>query len=179
MLKKIIIGVVVVVVVFLVVVALQPPQYRVVRTILIPAPPADVFVHVNDFHKWEAWSPWAKLDPACKNTYESPEAGTGAAFGWAGNSKVGEGHMTIIESQPAELVSIKLDFIKPFASTAINRFSFKPENSQTLVTWSMEGEKNFISKAFCMFMNMDKTVGGDFEKGLASLKSVTELAAKK
>src|SRR3982751_234290 len=109
MVKRILIGVIVLVVLFLVIVALQPPRYRVVRTILIPAAPADVFVHVNDFHEWEAWSPWAKLDPACKNTFEGPEAGTGAGFGWAGNSKVGEGRMTILDSQPAELVSIKLE----------------------------------------------------------------------
>jgi len=43
----------------------------------------------------------------------------------------------------------------------------------------MAGENNFISKAFCLFMNMDKTVGGDFEKGLAQMKAVVEAAGKK
>jgi len=178
MLKKILIGIAAIVGIFLIIVALQPAQYRVVRTATIPAAPAAVFDQVNDLHKWDAWSPWAKLDPAVKNTFEGPQAGTGAVFAWVGNSQVGEGRMTITDSRANELVRLKLEFIKPFASVATTEFTFKPEGNQTSVTWSMAGDKNFISKAFCLFMNMDKTVGGDFEKGLASLKSVAQVAAK-
>jgi len=174
MLKKILTGLAVIVVVFLVIVALQPAGYQIVRSASISAPPAAVFAQVNDFHNWEAWSPWAKLDPAMKQTYEGAPSGTGAVYSWAGNSKVGEGRMTLTESHPNDLVRIKLDFIKPFASTCTTEFTLKPEGNQTLVTWNMFGRNGFVSKAFCMFMNMDKMVGGDFEKGLASLKSVTE-----
>ena len=77
MLKKILIGVAVAVVVFVVIVALQPAQYRVERSATISAPAAVVFEQINDFHKWEAWSPWAKLDPTMKTTYEGPAAGPG------------------------------------------------------------------------------------------------------
>ncbi len=38
----------------------------------------------------------------------------------------------------------------------------------------MDGKKNLFSKAFCMFVGMDKMVGGDFEKGLTKMKSVVE-----
>jgi hypothetical protein len=178
-LKIILIAVAAIIVVFLIVVALQPPDYRVARSIVIPAPPSDVFAQVNDFHNWEAWSPWAKLDPAMKTTFDGPAAGAGAVYSWVGNKKVGEGRMTLTESRPNELVRIKLEFIKPFASTADTEFTFKPEGNQTTVMWAMTGQKNFISKAFCLFMNMDKMVGGDFERGLASLKAVVETAAKK
>ena len=78
---------------------------------------ADVFAQVNDFHKWDAWSPWAKLDPAAKVGFEGPEAGQGAVMNWAGNDEVGEGKMTIVESRPSDLVKIKVDFIKPFEGT--------------------------------------------------------------
>jgi hypothetical protein len=105
--------------------------------------------------------------------------GTGAVYSWAGNSDVGEGRMTITESRPHELVRIKLEFIKPFSATNTTEFTFKPEGNQTAVRWSMAGENNFVSKAMCLFMNMDKMVGGDFEKGLAALKSVSEAAARK
>lgn len=86
--------------------------------------------------------------------------------------------MSITDSRANELVRLKLEFIKPFASVATTEFTFKPEGNQTTVTWSMVGDKNFMSKAVCLFMNMDKMVGGDFEKGLASLKSVVQIAAK-
>jgi uncharacterized protein YndB with AHSA1/START domain len=167
------------VVLFVIVVALQPSEFRVVRSATIPAPPAAVFAQVNDFHNWEAWSPWAQLDPACKNTFEGASAGTGAVFKWSGNDKVGEGQMTVLDSRPNELIRIKLDFIRPFESSCTVEFQFKPEGDQTAVTWTMSGENNFVAKAFCLFMNMDKTVGGDFEKGLAQLKAVAEAAGKK
>jgi hypothetical protein len=179
MLKKILIVLAVFVVVFVVIVALQPAEFRVVRSATISAPAQVVFAQVNDFHNWNAWSPWAKLDPAMKQTYEGAPAGIGAVYTWAGNKEVGEGRMTIIESRPSDLIRIKLEFFKPFAGTSIAEFTFKPESNQTAVTWSMSGEKNFMVKAFHLFMNMDKMIGDDFEKGLANLKSVTEAASKK
>lgn len=178
MLKKILITLAVIVVVFVAIVALQPSDFRVERSAAISAPAPAVFAQVNDFHKWEAWSPWAKLDPAAKNSFEGPSAGIGAIFRWAGNHEVGEGNMTIIESRPSELIRIKLEFLKPFAGTNTAEFTFKPEGDQTAVTWSMFGTNNFIAKAFCLFMSMDKMIGGQFEKGLASMKSVVETAPK-
>jgi hypothetical protein len=43
----------------------------------------------------------------------------------------------------------------------------------------MTGQNNFVGKAFCLFMSMDKMIGGQFEKGLADLKAVVEAAAKR
>jgi hypothetical protein len=178
MLKKILIALAVIVIVLVVIVALQPSEFRVVRSATISAPVPVVFAQVNNFHNWNAWSPWAKLDPAMKQTYEGAPAGTGAVSTWAGNSQVGEGRMTITDSRPGELVRIKLEFMRPFRATNTAEFTFKPEGNQTAVTWSMSGEKNFMVKAFHLFMNMDKMIGDDFEKGLANLKSVAEAAAK-
>jgi len=178
MLVKILIGLAVLVALLVVVVALQPSEFRITRTATVAAPASAVFAQVNDFHKWEAWSPWAKLDPAVRNTFEGAPAGTGAVFAWAGNSKVGEGRMTITESRPSELVRIKLEFMKPFAATNTAEFTFKPEGDRTAVTWSMFGHNNFMGKAVCLVMNMDKTLGGEFDKGLAAMKSVAEAAAK-
>jgi uncharacterized protein YndB with AHSA1/START domain len=178
-LKTILAGFVTVVVVFILVVALQPGDFRVERSATIAAPPAEVFAQVNDFHNWGGWDPWAKLDPACKTTFDGPTAGTGAGMAWSGNDQVGEGRMTVLESRPNELIRIKLDFVRPFESTCTVEFHFQPEGDQTTVTWSMFGENNFVAKAFCLFMNMDKTLGGEFEKGLAQMKAVAETAARK
>jgi hypothetical protein len=176
--KKILLVLAVIVIGFLVVVALQPADFRVARSATMAAPAEAVFEQVNDFHKWEAWSPWAKLDPAAKNSFEGPSSGTGAIFKWSGNSDVGEGKMTVTESRPSELIRIKLEFLKPFAATNTAEFTFKPAGDQTVVTWSMSGTKDFIQKGFCMFMNMDKMVGSDFEKGLTSMKAIVESEQK-
>jgi len=178
MLKKVLLGLVAIFAVFGAVVALQPSEFRIARTAIVAAPAPDVFAQVNDFHNWEAWSPWAKLDPAAKATFEGPAEGQGAVFVWSGNDKIGEGRMTLTESRPAELVRIKVDFVKPFAGTSNSEFAFKPAGNQTAVTWSTSGQHNFISKAMCMFMSMDKMLGGDMEKGLAQMKSVAEAAKK-
>jgi uncharacterized protein YndB with AHSA1/START domain len=149
------------------------------RAATISAPPPAVFAQVNDLHNWEAWSPWGKLDPTMKRTFEGSPAGAGAIYTWAGNSKVGEGRMTITDSSPSDLIRLKLEFLKPFAATCTSEFSFKPEGDQTAVTWSMAGRNNFIAKAIGLFVNCDTMVGGDFERGLAQMKSLLETASKK
>src|SRR6266850_5363974 len=93
MLSNILIGLAVLVVVFIIVVATRPDSFRVTRSITIPAPAEVVFAQVNDLHKWEAWNPWGKLDPAMKQAYEGAPAGAGAVYTWAGNRQVGEGRM--------------------------------------------------------------------------------------
>jgi uncharacterized protein YndB with AHSA1/START domain len=179
MLKKLLIVLAVIVVVFLVVVAMQPSDFQVTRTATISAPPPAVFERVNDLHNWEAWSPWAKLDPGMKQTYAGAPAGTGATYTWAGNKKVGEGRMTITESRPSDLIRLQLEFLKPFASTCTTEFTFKPEGNQTAVTWTMAGKNNFIAKAMSLFVNFDKMIGGEFEQGLAQMKSIVETTTKK
>lgn len=178
MLKTIFVALAVILIVLAIVIATRPDEFRVSRSAVISAPPATVFTHVNDLHKWNAWSPWAKLDPAARESFEGPPAGTGAVMKWAGNNQVGEGSMTITESRPNELIRFKLDFLKPFAATSTAEFSFKPEGDTTTVTWSMAGHNNFIAKAIGLFMDCDKMVGGQFEQGLAQMKSVAEATAR-
>jgi polyketide cyclase/dehydrase/lipid transport protein len=174
MLKKILIALVVILAALLVVVAVQPSEFRVERTTTIAAPADTVFEQVNNLRKWDAWSPWAKLDPAAKISFEGPEAGQGAAMGWSGNENVGEGKMTIVESKPKDDIKIKVDFTKPFEGSIGSEFGFKANADKTDVTWAMTGHRTFVQKAFCLIMNGDKMMGGDLEKGLSQLKSVTE-----
>ncbi|MEX2142920.1 MAG: SRPBCC family protein [Pirellulales bacterium] len=177
MLKKILLGLAVIIVVFLIVVALQPSNFRVTRSATMAAPPAVVFAQVNNFHNWRAWSPWEQIDPEMKRSYEGPSAGTGAKYSWVGNSDVGEGSMTITESRPSDLIRIELEFIKPMEGTSDTEFTFEPKGDGTEVTWDMAGKNSFLGKAFCLFMNMDKMIGDQFEEGLANMESVVEAEA--
>lgn len=172
MLKKILFVVVAIALVLVIVVALQPSDYRVERTTTIVASPAEVFAQVNDFHKWEAWSPWAKLDPDAKMTFTGADAGKGAVAAWAGNDKVGVGKMTIVESRPGEAVNIKVEFTEPFEGSTNSDFTFEPEGNQTKVTWAMHGQHGFVEKAFCLVMDGQGMMADDLVKGLAQLKQV-------
>lgn len=177
MLIKILIGLAVVGVALVVFIAMQPDGFRVARTTMVNAPASDVFAQVNDFHKWAVWSPFEKLDPAMKKTFSGVPDGEGAVYGWSGNDKAGEGSMTIVESRPGRTIRMTLAFIRPFKVTNEVVFTFEAEGEKTKVTWAMTGQRNFMFKAVGLLMNMDKTVGGEFEKGLADLKSVSESSA--
>ena len=165
MAKKILIGLVVIIGILVAVIATRPSSFHIERAADMNAPPAVVFAQVNDFHRWEAWSPWAKLDPSMKAEFSDAAAGEGAIYSWSGNDQVGEGKMTIVESKPPERVRLKLEFLKPYAAQNITAFDFKGDNGKSKVTWAMEGNNNFMMKAFSMFMNMDVMIGKDFEKG--------------
>jgi Polyketide cyclase / dehydrase and lipid transport len=152
----------------------QPDDFRIARTGTIAAPASAIFPHVNNLQNWEAWSPWAKLDPNSKTTFEGSAEGVDAKMSWVGNNKVGVGSMTITESRPSDSIQFKLEFLKPMQATNIAEFTFKPDGDQTAVTWTMTGTNNFMAKVMGLFMNCDKMCGGMFEQGLASLKAVVE-----
>ncbi len=165
------------VVILLAVIATRPDRFSLSRSIVIAAPPAAVFPLVNDFHNWDAWSPWADLDPEATAVFEGAGAGQGAVFKWSGNNKIGEGRQEIVESRELELVRIKLEFIRPFAATNETEFRFEPEGTGTRVTWMMSGRNNFLAKAFSLVMDCEKMVGPQFEKGLANIKQIVERPA--
>ena len=152
----------------------RPDDFTMTRTAIMKASPSAVFEQVNDFHNWNSWSPWAKMDPNAKNTLAGPDSGIGAKFGWDGNSKVGAGSMEITESKPNELIVMRLEFIRPFKGVNTTRFTFTPESDQTLMTWTMTGKGNFMTKAMALLMNCDKMVSGQFDQGMASIKTIVE-----
>jgi hypothetical protein len=178
MILKMILGLVVVIALFLLVASFQPETFAISRSIMVSAAPQACFDQVNNFHNWEAWSPWAKLDPAMKTDYGGPASGEGASYSWDGAGKVGAGRMAITKSRPSQLIDIQLDFLRPMKTTNLTEFTFTPQGQETQVTWTMSGHKNLVAKAFDMIMNMDKLVGPDFEKGLAGIKSIAESGKK-
>jgi Polyketide cyclase / dehydrase and lipid transport len=160
--------------IFLVIVSFQPNEFRVMRSLAMNAPAERVFAQVNVLKNWDAWSPWAKIDPEMKTGFEGREAGPGAEMSWEGNSDVGKGEMEITDSRPHEFIRLKLTFLEPMESTQTAEFTFEETAGKTRVTWTMYGSNNFLGKAVGLIFNCKKMVGEQFEKGLASLKKVAE-----
>lgn len=179
MLKKILIGLLALILLILLVASRQANEFRVERSAIIAAPAAVIFDQVNNFHHWSAWSPWDKMDPNMKRTYTGPDAGVGASYAWSGTGHVGQGSMTITDSQPNALIRIKLEFTKPFKAVNTTEFTFKGDDKQTTVTWAMFGPNNLMAKVMHLFMNMDKMVGGNFADGLAAIKTAAEAKPSK
>ena len=174
MLKKISMGLILVILVVLGLAFTQPDSFTVQRSATIKAPPAKVMAYLNDFHQWPAWSPWEKLDPNMQRTFEGAPSGKGAVYAWSGDDKVGQGRMEIVDSNVPSSLAIKLDFIKPFASSNQTEFALQPQGDATVVTWTMKGPSMFVTKLMGVFYSMDKMIGKDFEKGLAQLKELAE-----
>jgi len=174
MFKFIALALVVIVAGILIAAATRPDSFRVERSIRVNAPAEKIFHYVNDFHQWGVWSPWEKLDPGMKRTFTGPESGNGAVYEWQGNGKVGQGRMQITDATAPGRIRIELDFIKPLEGHNQAIFNFQPVGSDTEVVWTMAGPSPYLSKLFGLFFNMDKLIGGDFEKGLANLKAASE-----
>lgn len=174
MLTTIVIVIVLAVVGLLAYAAMQPDDFRIERSATVNAPPERIYPHIASLRAWGPWSPWEKKDPAMKRTFSGPESGVGAAYAWEGDKNVGTGKMTILEATPSHKVVIKLEFLKPFEATNTAEFTLQPAGTSTTIIWAMYGKNNFLSKLMCVFVNMEKMVGPDFEAGLAGLKSVAE-----
>lgn len=150
--------------------------YTVERSAVVGAPPQQVFDLVSDFRQWRRWSPWEDLDPDLRRTFSGAEAGRGAVYEWSGNRKAGEGRMEITDAEPPGRITVALDFVKPFRSSNVTTFTFTPEGDQTRVTWSMTGPRPLMMRLLGPIFNMEKMVGGDFEKGLARLDTAARAA---
>ncbi|TGP21985.1 MULTISPECIES: SRPBCC family protein [unclassified Mesorhizobium] len=174
MLATILIILVVIIAAVLIYAATRPNDFVVSRSARINAPVEAIFPLINDFKRWPEWSPFEKLDPNMKRTLSGAESGKGAAYAWEGNSKAGKGRMEIVNAVPSSLVSMKLDFEKPFRANNSVDFTLAPSDGNTTVTWAMRGGRPFIAKLMGLFMNFDALIGKDFEAGLDNLKRATE-----
>lgn len=154
--------------------ATKPSTFRLERSMVIHAWPEQVFPLINDFHHWSDWSPWEKKDPTMKKSHSGQPEGTGAVLEWEGNKDVGTGRMEVLELVPSSKILIKLDFLAPFEAHNRAEFALVRGVGTTEVRWAMYGPQPYMMKVIGAFYSMDKTVGKDFEDGLASLKALAE-----
>jgi Polyketide cyclase / dehydrase and lipid transport len=154
--------------------ATKPDSFSVERATSVTAPPDKIFPLIDDFHQWGSWSPYENKDPAMQRSYSGATSGKGAVYGWDGNSNIGSGRMEILDSSVPAKIVIKLDFFKPFEGHNTAEFTILPQGDATHVNWRMHGPASFISKLMQVFMNLDHTIGKDFEIGLANLKRLAE-----
>ncbi|MEO7426294.1 MAG: SRPBCC family protein [Fibrobacteria bacterium] len=149
-----------------------PRQSAVSRSTVIQAPAEVIFDQVNDLKKNEAWSPWK--DPTMKITYGPVTAGKGAVSSWT-SKDMGTGSMTIEESVPPSTINVGLDF--GAMGTAKALWTFVPEGDGIKVTEVMASDAGMNPAKRWMSLMSDRMVGPYFEKGLASLKQVSEARA--
>ncbi len=155
---------------------IAPKEFNMSRRIIINSDKSAVYKVLADYSRMIEWSPWAKLDPACKYEYSGNAGEVGHSYSWKGNKDVGSGTMTLTEVVPDDNLTFSLKFLEPFESEADGKWIMKDTTDGTLVTWTFHTQHNFVNSIFMYFMDMEKMLGPDYEKGLASLKEVIENA---
>jgi hypothetical protein len=148
-------------------------EFTIVRETHIDADPARVHALINDFRRWQEWSPWEGLDPELRREYSGAEFGAGAHYSWQGNRKAGEGAMEIVASNPHQ-IDVRLSFRKPWRAENDVSFAIHPSNGGADVAWTMTGQNSGVAGLFARIVSMDRLLGRDFDRGLAQLKSAAE-----
>ncbi len=164
---------IVVLILFLALIA--PKNYNVSRSIVIAKPKNEVFDNLRFLKNQDEWSPWNKKDPNMEKKFTGTDGEVGAMSYWNGNKDVGEGEQKIKKIVDGERIESELRFLKPWKSTSDAFLTTEAVDAgSTKVTWGFSGKNKFPFSIFMLFMNMDKAVGGDFEEGLSSLKTLME-----
>ena len=153
----------------------MPSMVHYQRSLVINAPTEVVFDQINTLKNWEKWSPWIKMEPGMKLTYNDKPSGAGASYSWVGK-KMGEGTMTIQYIKPNETIVTVLDMKGMKQSTG--GFTFMPAKEGVEVVWyyDMNCGLNPIMKY------MSKIMGGmmlkQFDDGLQGIKQIAESMPK-
>ncbi|TDN46422.1 polyketide cyclase/dehydrase/lipid transport protein [Curtobacterium flaccumfaciens] len=151
------------------------------RSTVIAAPADAITPLLANLHRWVEWSPWEGQDPNLQRTYGGEPGSVGSTYAWKGNRKAGAGDMTVTRIAPTE-VGLDLRFTAPFKSSSTCTFRLTENANEhtdanagrTRVVWSMTSPQNLASRVMGVFIDMDKLIGGDFEKGLAKLRAAVE-----
>ena len=150
--------------------------YIVNRDIFVNRPKSAVFDFIRFLKNQDEFSVWAKMDPNMNKEFRGIDGTAGFVSAWdSQNKNVGKGEQEILKVDEGEKVDYKIHFIKPFESTSFASMSVFSENeNQTKVQWVFNGKMKYPMNLMLLFMNMEKIIGRDLEKGLLNLKNLLE-----
>ncbi|MBC8125316.1 MAG: GyrI-like domain-containing protein [Candidatus Kapabacteria bacterium] len=106
-------------------------------------------------------------------TYTGPESGVGSAYAWTSDTwSVGSGKVVISEATPNSSVSCDMNFGE--GNDAKAKFIIVPEGAKSKVTWTFDSDSHGNLFSRWMGMCMDNFLGGQYEKGLASMSGAAQ-----
>ena len=176
MIKKILAGLGILLAVFVIIASLKPEDYLIKRDVTINAKPEVIYPFLVSAKNADSWMPWKEIDSQVQITYSGPAEGVGSISSWESPGQMGTGKAEVVGAIPSQLVKTKITYTKPMEMNQDSEFALTPQGESTLMTWTVSGKQPFFARLMCtlMFMNMDKYVGGMFERGLAQLKTMVE-----
>ncbi len=170
---KLLMGLAVLLVVFLIVGMMLPERLQVERSIVIRADASKVYPYISNFRLFNQWSPWAKIDPDVKHTYEGPEQGQGAIMHWRSeHTEVGKGSQKIVEAEPNRHIKIVLAF--GGMGKAYANYNLQADQESTTVTWAFDMRFGYNIPGRIMGLFIGDQIGASYDKGLVDLKRLVE-----
>ncbi|MCA3560615.1 MAG: SRPBCC family protein [Aestuariivirga sp.] len=149
-----------------------PGEARVERSAVIAAPPEKVYAIVADLRRWPEWSPWIETDPKTAFSFEGPAEGAGQVMRWSSNNPmVGSGTLRVTAATPDVRVAMASGYTGFGTSTAI--MDIVPDDAGTRVTWVFQSALPGVVDRWAG-LGIDRTVGAEYERGLAKLKTLAE-----
>lgn len=175
-LKIILFGGISLVVLALIVALFTGKEYGAVREVVINKPKSEVFDYVKFLKNQDNFSVWAKKDPDMKKEYRGNDGTAGFVSAWESRMEhVGKGEQEIMKIADGERIDYELRFIKPFESTDQAYMTFESvSDAQTKIKWGFSGRMKYPMNLFLLTMDMEGTIGKDFQDGLNNLKAILE-----
>ena len=162
---------------FIILGLMGPKTFRVERSAVIHAPTEVVFNRVGKLAEMKTWGPWQEMDKDQVQSIEGTDGTVGAVWKWEGDT-VGKGMQEIVAIEANKSVRTKLTFLEPMEAVNEGTYDLEAMGDSTRITWGLQGENGFVGRVMGVFMDMDKMIGPDFEKGLSNLKGLAETDAK-
>lgn len=174
MIKIVALGVLVLVVAFVAYVSTRESKFLYERSGVINAPIEKIFPYISNFKMGALWSPYEQVDPNMKKVFTGPDGQVGSMMEFDGNRDAGSGKLEMLKITPNEFVEIKLTMIKPIAAENIVHYKLTREGIGTRFSWSMSGDSGFLGKLVNVFIDCEKMIGDQMNKGIANLKTLVE-----
>lgn len=175
LIKGILLAILAIIAVLLVTAIFVPKDFNYQKTITINAPLEKVWENTNSLADLDAWSPWNDYDPYMKKEFSGIDGTIGAVSNWTSDTaNVGTGSQTITKIEPPYLFETKINFKEPFESEAKGIVKLEKEGDKTIATWGFESELPYPMNLMKLTMNMEETLGQDFNRGMAKLKAICE-----
>ena len=178
---NVLIGIIVVlvgiIVLFLIIGFFLKKDYTVGKEIIIDKSKPAVFEYLKFLKNQNKFNVWASMDPDMKTNFTGTDGTEGFISAWDSNNNknVGKGEQEIVKIIDGERIDYEIRFLKPFKSTSYAYITtVAVDSNHTKVHWGFSGNMKYPTNLTLLFMNMEKMIGGDLEKGLENLKTILE-----
>jgi hypothetical protein len=168
--KTIVLSITVIIAILLIVAAFLPSSTHVSRSVIISSDPLTVYQLVANFHTWNLWSHWSKMDTSQQVSISGPDMKVGSVMSWNGK-KTGTGTMTISEIVEGKLLIINMVTFTPMKGNSINKMAFRQVNRGTEFSWTFTSENKYPMGRW-MGLVMKGMLGKAFENSQENIKKI-------